>query len=147
MSTEYLATIDDERVVPTRTHIMRRRADSAGLAEVVDLILDKGLVIDAFVRVSVLGLELLTIEAHILISSVDTYLQYADAVDRVPIDKRGKGFSEMAGDTTRGVASGKVGGAVEGALGAVGEKVRGVGDKVRDKVAGDEDDQDQASGQ
>ena len=59
MSEERLATIDNGRVVPTRTHVPRRTARSAGLAEVVDLILDKGLVVDAYVRVSLLGIELL----------------------------------------------------------------------------------------
>ena len=52
----------------------------SGLAEVLDRILDKGIVIDAWVRVSVLGLELLTIEARIVIAGVETYLKYAEAV-------------------------------------------------------------------
>jgi len=55
----------------------------AGLAEAIDSILDKGLVIDAFVRVSVIGIDLLTIEARIVISSVDTYLKFAEAVSRI----------------------------------------------------------------
>jgi len=53
---------------------------SSGLAEVLDRILDKGLVIDAWVRVSVLGLELLTVEARVVIASVETYLKYAEAI-------------------------------------------------------------------
>ena len=53
---------------------------SSGLAEVIDRILDKGLVIDAWVRVSLLGLELLTIEARVVVASVDTYLKYAEAI-------------------------------------------------------------------
>jgi hypothetical protein len=52
----------------------------SGLAEVVDRILDKGIVIDAWVRVSLLGLEVLTIEARVVIASVETYLKYAEAV-------------------------------------------------------------------
>ena len=51
-----------------------------GLAEIVDLILDKGIVIDAWIRVAVVGLEILTIQARVVIASVDTYLRYADAV-------------------------------------------------------------------
>lgn len=55
----------------------------SGLAEAIDSILDKGLVIDAFARVSVIGIEVLTIEARIAIASVDTYLQFAQAVSQL----------------------------------------------------------------
>ena len=53
---------------------------SSGLAEVIDRILDKGLVIDAWVKVSVLGLELLTVEARVVVAGVETYLKYAEAI-------------------------------------------------------------------
>ena len=53
---------------------------SSSLAEVIDRILDKGIVIDALVRVSLVGIELLAIEARIVIASVETYLKYAEAV-------------------------------------------------------------------
>jgi len=53
---------------------------SSGLAEVLDRILDKGIVIDAWVRVSLLGLEVLTIEARVVIAGVETYLKYAEAI-------------------------------------------------------------------
>ncbi|NJN16137.1 MAG: gas vesicle structural protein GvpA [Oscillochloris sp.] len=53
---------------------------SSSLAEVVDRILDKGIVIDAWVRVSLVGIELLAIEARVVIAGVDTYLKYAEAV-------------------------------------------------------------------
>lgn len=52
----------------------------SGLAEIVDRILDKGIVIDAWVRVSLLGLEVLTVEARVVIASVETYLKYAEAI-------------------------------------------------------------------
>jgi hypothetical protein len=52
----------------------------SGLAEVIDRILDKGLVIDAWVRVSLLGLEILTVEARVVVAGVETYLKYAEAV-------------------------------------------------------------------
>jgi hypothetical protein len=52
----------------------------SGLAEVLDRILDKGVVIDAWVRVSLLGLEILTVEARVVIAGVETYLKYAEAV-------------------------------------------------------------------
>ena len=63
------------------------RPPSSSLAEVVDLILDKGLVIDAYVRVSLLGIELLTIDARIVIASVDTYLRFADAIGRLDLER------------------------------------------------------------
>jgi len=53
---------------------------STSLAEVVDRILDKGIVIDAWVRVSLVGIELLAIEARVVVASVDTWLKYAEAV-------------------------------------------------------------------
>jgi gas vesicle structural protein len=60
-----------------------KMSEAAGLAELVDVILDKGIVIDAWARVSVLGLELLTIEARMVVTSVETYLRYADALGRI----------------------------------------------------------------
>lgn len=53
---------------------------SASLAEVVDRILDKGVVVDAWVRVSLVGIEILAIEARAVVASVDTYLKYAEAI-------------------------------------------------------------------
>jgi hypothetical protein len=58
-------------------------SESASLAELVDVILDKGIVIDVWTRVSVLGLELLTIETHMVVTSVESYLRYADAIGRI----------------------------------------------------------------
>lgn len=52
----------------------------SGLAEVLDRILDKGVVVDAWARVSLLGLEILAIEARVVVASVETYLKYAEAV-------------------------------------------------------------------
>lgn len=59
---------------------VQKSMDSSSLAEVIDRILDKGIVIDAWARVSLVGIELLTIEARIVIASVATWLQYAEAV-------------------------------------------------------------------
>lgn len=53
---------------------------SSGLAEVVDRILDKGIVVDAWVKVSLLGLELLAVEARVVVAGVETYLKYAEAI-------------------------------------------------------------------
>jgi hypothetical protein len=60
----------------------------SGLADVVDLILDKGLVIDVYVRVSLVGIELLTIDARIVVASVDTYLRFAEAVGRIEVEEQ-----------------------------------------------------------
>jgi hypothetical protein len=57
-----------------------KSTDSSSLAEVVDRILDKGIVVDAFVKVSLVGIELLSVEARVVIASVETYLKYAEAI-------------------------------------------------------------------
>jgi len=59
---------------------VQKSMDSSSLADVVDRILDKGIVVDAWVRVSLVGIEILAIEARVVIASVDTYLKYAEAV-------------------------------------------------------------------
>jgi hypothetical protein len=59
---------------------IQKSMDSSSLAEVIDRILDKGVVIDIWARVSLVGIELLTIEARIVIASVKTWLKYAEAV-------------------------------------------------------------------
>ncbi|KAF0816784.1 Gas vesicle protein GvpA [Bacillus sp. ZZV12-4809] len=70
---------------------VQKSTDSSSLAEVIDRILDKGIVIDAFVRVSVVGIEILTVEARVVIASVDTWLRYAEAVGllRDEVEKNG----------------------------------------------------------
>jgi hypothetical protein len=57
-----------------------KSTDSSSLAEVVDRILDKGIVIDAWVKVSLVGIELLSVEARVVVASVETYLKYAEAI-------------------------------------------------------------------
>jgi hypothetical protein len=57
-----------------------KTTDSSSLAEVVDRILDKGIVIDVWAKVSLVGIELLSIEARVVIASVETYLKYAEAI-------------------------------------------------------------------
>ena len=59
---------------------MEKAIASSSLVEVVDRILDKGVVIDAWVRVSLVGIELLAIEARVVVASVETYLKYAEAI-------------------------------------------------------------------
>src|SRR3954466_5227726 len=83
------------------------RSSSSGLYDVLELILDKGLVIDVFVRVSLVGIELLTIDARIVIASVDTYLRFAEAVNRLDLMASESqplaemGIADGAGSTSR----------------------------------------------
>ncbi len=91
----------------------------SGLADVIDTILDKGLVIDAYVRVSVVGIELLTIDARVVIASVDTYLRFAEAVNRLDISQEKEGLPGLVGSMQEGGAKHKTRGALE----AAGEKL------------------------
>ena len=111
-----------------RGYIERPRP--SGLADVIDVILDKGLVIDAYIRVSLIGIEILTIDARIVIASVDTYLRFAEAVNRLDIAKedQSEGLPELMESMTSGGAKSKTKGALEG---------------MKEKVFGDEDDKDE----
>jgi gas vesicle structural protein len=102
------------------------RPRPSGLADVIDVILDKGLVIDAYVRVSLIGIEILTIDARIVIASVDTYLRFAEAVNRLDLasEDDSQGLPELMQSMTEGGAKSKTKGALEGAK----EKLTGGGD-------------------
>jgi gas vesicle structural protein len=92
------------------------RPAPSGLADVVETILDKGIVIDAYVRVSLVGIELLTVDARIVIASVDTYLRFAEATNRLDLyEQGGKDLGEFMGDLQESGAAKKVSGAVRGA--------------------------------
>jgi gas vesicle structural protein len=108
------------------------RPSASGLADVLDTILDKGLVIDAYVRVSLVGIELLTVDARIVIASVDTYLRFAEAVNRLDISQDKEGLPGLVGDLEHNGAKNKTKGALEAA-----------GDKLRD-FAGAADEPDRA---
>ena len=117
------------------------RPRPSGLADVIEIILDKGIVIDAYVRVSLIGIEILTIDARIVIASVDTYLRFAEAVNRLDIaaDRRLAGPARAAWRAmTEGGAKSKTKGALEGAK----EKLGGGDDDDDD---GDSDDKDAES--
>ena len=93
-----------------------QRSSGAGLYEVIDVILDKGLVIDVFLRVSLVGIELLTVDARIVIASVDTYLRFAEAVNRLEISSSdSEGIPQLMQDITDGGAQSKTRGVLEGA--------------------------------
>jgi gas vesicle structural protein len=93
------------------------RPRPSGLADVIDVILDKGLVIDAYVRVSLIGIEILTIDARIVIASVDTYLRFAEAVGRLDIahEDQSQGLPELMESMSSGGAKSKTQGVLEGA--------------------------------
>ena len=105
----------------------------SGLADVIDLILDKGLVIDLYVRVSLIGIEILTIDARIVVASVDTYLRFAEAVGRLNIDADEKeGLPELMQDMTSGATKSKTKGALEAAK-----------DKFDETFASDDEEQEE----
>jgi hypothetical protein len=114
----------------TASNYLQRAPSPSGLADVIDLILDKGLVIDAYVRVAVIGIEVITIDARIVIASVDTYLRFAEAVNRLDLSQ-----TEAAGlqELRNGGGGEKAKGALEGAKDAV----TSGGKKVREKVGRD----------
>lgn len=96
------------------------RPQPSSLADVIDTILDKGLVIDVYVRVSLVGIELLTIDARIVIASVDTYLRFAEATNRLDLyEKGGEDLPGVIERMQQGGAHGKVRGALSGAKEAI----------------------------
>jgi hypothetical protein len=109
-----------------RGYIERPRP--SGLADVIDVILDKGIVIDAYVRVALVGIEILTIDARIVIASVDTYLRFAEAVNRLDIaaSDDAQGLPELMENITSGGSKSKTQGALEA---------------VKEKLMGDDDDE------
>jgi gas vesicle structural protein len=105
------------------------RPQPSGLADVLDTILDKGMVIDAYVRVSLVGIELITIDARIVIASVDTYLRFAEAVNRLDISQEKEGLPGLVGNMQEGGARHKTKGMLEGA----GDKLRDFADDTRQR--------------
>jgi hypothetical protein len=101
--------------------------------DVLDVLLDKGLVVDVFLRVSLVGIELLTVDARIVIASVDTYLRFAEAVNRLDLGQSSdEGLPQLVEDITSGGAQSKTKGVLEGAK----ESLFGSGD--------DDDDEDES---
>jgi hypothetical protein len=114
-------------VQPSGGEVAGRPASSgSGLADVIDTILDKGLVIDVYVSVALVGIEILTINTRIVVASVDTYLRFAEAVGRLDLESRQRGLPELMQDMTQGVAKSKTRGIAQGALEAAGEKLRDI---------------------
>ena len=113
------------------------RPAPSGLADVIEIILDKGIVIDAYVRVSLVGIELMTVDARIAVASVDTYLRFAEATNRLNLwPKGGKGLpevvEELQGPVIEKVASKVAKKKVENVVEKPKEKVEEVAEKAHD---------------
>ena len=86
-------------------HAANRAPRPSSLADVLDVVLDKGIVIDAYVRAALLGIELVTIDARIVIASVDTYLRFAEAVHRLDLQQaEPEGLPQLVEDGIEGAA-------------------------------------------
>ena len=113
----------------TASNYLQRAPSPSGLVDVIDLILDKGLVIDAYVRVAVIGIELITIDARIVIASIDSYLRFAEAVNRLDLTQtEAAGLRELRGDDDDAGSNGK--GMLEGAK----EKLKHAGEKAKERA-------------
>jgi gas vesicle structural protein len=135
-----------------------RRPSQGSLAEVVDIILDKGLVLDAYVRVSLVGIELLTVDARVVIASVDTYLHFAEAVNRLDIRAEAEEYSQDLQELIREMREGSsrdvTKGVVEGASDAMGSEpgmgpIESSKEKIKSVFQRDEEesDEDEESGE
>src|SRR3954468_13343729 len=124
---------------------VQRAPNPTGLAEVVDLILDKGLVIDVYLRVSLVGIELLTVDARIVVASVDTYLRFAEAVNRLDLTEtdESKGLPDLFGDAEEDGAQRKTKGALEGAKTSLSDLFSSSDDEDEEEDTDDEDEDEE----
>ncbi|MFB7617721.1 gas vesicle structural protein GvpA [Kitasatospora sp. NPDC056181] len=109
-------------VVPQSSAGVSRSGSTGNLYDILELILDRGLVIDVFVRVSLVGIEILKIDIRIVVASVDTYLRFAEACNRLDLESGRKApaqLTDIVGKVTEGGAHGKSKGAISGAVEAV----------------------------
>src|SRR3954469_4601819 len=113
----------------TSGNYLQRGPSPSGLADVLNILLDKGLVVDIYLRVSLVGIELLTVDARIVVASVDTYLRFAEAVNRMDLTQVGNSqtlpefFEDLNEDTAR-------------------DRTKGVLQGAKDKLLGEGDDDD-----
>ncbi|MFD8809701.1 gas vesicle structural protein GvpA [Streptomyces sp. NPDC059597] len=109
---------------------------SGNLYDVLELILDRGLVIDAFVRVSLVGIEILKIDVRVVVASVDTYLRFAEACNRLDLESGRKApsqLTDLVGDMTESGAKGKSKGALTGAVEAFTDSLQGKHDEPEEE--------------
>jgi hypothetical protein len=109
------------------------RQESSSLADVVNTILDKGVVVDVFARVSLVGIELLRADARIVIASVDTYLRFAEAVGRLEMGREEpKDLTGVVEDVSKSGSEGKTKGALEAGV-----------DKLQEMMEPEEEEKDE----
>jgi hypothetical protein len=113
-------------IQPSGGGAVQRQQETSSLADVVGTILDKGVVIDIFARVSLVGIELLRVDARIVVASVESYLKFAEAANRLELGTREpEQLGDLVGDITesgsRGVSEGKAKGAIEEGVDKLGE--------------------------
>ncbi|KOV30227.1 gas vesicle protein GvpJ [Streptomyces sp. H021] len=109
---------------------------TSSLYDVLELILDRGLVIDVFVRVSLVGIEILKIDARIVVASVDTYLRFAEACNRLDLEAGRKApsrLTDVVGDMVESGAHGKSKGALSGAVESVTQSLIGKSGKAEEE--------------
>jgi len=99
---------------------VERAPGGSSLIDVLDRILDKGIVVDAWVRISLVGIDLITVEARVVIASIDTYLKYAEAVGITPTVSR----PALGPGGGGGLAGGLGGGATEPSTSGTGRTSR-----------------------
>ena len=118
---------------------VNRAPRPSSLADVLDVVLDKGIVLDAYLRVALLGVELITVDARVVIASVDTYLRFAEAVNRLDLSSRDqpKGLPALVEEGVEGAAKAVVkkklsrpAEKVEALVERAGEAIEDVVDKV-----------------
>jgi hypothetical protein len=122
------------------TSVVRRPPGSSSLYDILDLILDKGLVIDAYARVSLVGIDILTVDARVVVASVDTYLRFAEAVDRLAIHEEGKGLVDLVGGSPSSGSRRRDDGPgmLTRARESVSERVEGLKERITDDGEDDE---------
>ena len=113
-------------VLTQPSNVMKSSGNSGNLIyDVVELILDRGLVIDVFARVALVGIEIVTIDARIVVASVDTYLQFARECGRLDLTtSEPAGVPALAGEIVEQGARGKAQGALEGVGNAIGNALQ-----------------------
>ena len=111
-------------IEPSGGGALQRQQETSSLADVVGTILDKGVVVDVFARVSLVGIELLRVDARVVIASVDTYLRFAEAANRLELGTREpEQLSDVVGDIAESGSSGASEGKTKGVLEAGAQKL------------------------
>lgn len=111
-------------IEPSGGGALQRQQETSSLADVVGTILDKGVVVDIFARVSLVGIELLRVDARVVIASVDTYLRFAEAANRLQLGtQEPEQLSDVVGGIAESGSSGAAKGKTRGVLEAGAEKL------------------------